>query len=85
MGPFVVDFLWRGPALIAEVDGYRAHRGRGAFEADRSRGTELMLGGYEVVRFTWRQFTDEPANVAAALRELLRRRDVVAATASADP
>jgi very-short-patch-repair endonuclease len=70
---FVVDFLWPGPALIAEVDGYRAHGGLEAFEADRARDTELKLLGYEVIRFTWRQLTEDPRAVAAALRALLRK------------
>ena len=73
VGPFVVDFLWRGPALIAEVDGYRTHGGREAFEADRARDTELKVLGYEVVRLTWRQLTEDRRGVMATLRELLLR------------
>jgi very-short-patch-repair endonuclease len=71
VGRFVVDFLWRDRALIAETDGYRYHRGRLAFEDDRARDLELQLLGYEVVRFTYRQVSDEPARVAGALRALL--------------
>jgi very-short-patch-repair endonuclease len=71
VGRFVVDFLWRDQALIAETDGYRYHRGRLAFEDDRARDLELRLLGYEVVRFTYRQVSDEPARVASALRALL--------------
>jgi very-short-patch-repair endonuclease len=37
IGPFVVDFLWQEKAVIVEHDGYRAHAGRSAFEADRAR------------------------------------------------
>ncbi len=73
VGQFIVDFLWPGPALIAEVDGYRAHGGREAFEADRSRDIELRLIGFSVLRFTWRQLTEDPKAVAAALRALLRK------------
>jgi very-short-patch-repair endonuclease len=72
-GPFVADFLWPVASLIAELDGYESHGGRVAFEADRARDTKLKLLGYDVVRFTWRQLTDDPARVAAALRELLRK------------
>ena len=49
------------------------HRTRSAFEDDRARDLKLKLLGYEGVRFTWRQLTDDPAAVAAALRELLRK------------
>jgi very-short-patch-repair endonuclease len=72
-GPFIADFLWPVPGLIVELDGYEAHGGRAAFEADRARDTKLKLVGYDVVRFTWRQLRDDPAGVAGALRELLRK------------
>ena len=73
VGPFTVDFFWPARRLIVEVDGWDSHGTRAAFEADRERDTQLKLLGYEVVRFTWRQLTDDPAGVAGALRELLRK------------
>ena len=73
--PFTVDFLWPERRLVVEVDGYRAHSGRSAFESDRARDVELRLLGYEVVRFTWRQLTDRPREVADVLRKLLALRD----------
>jgi very-short-patch-repair endonuclease len=75
VGPFTVDFLWPERRLVVEVDGYRAHSGRSAFESDRARDVELRLLGYEVVRFTWRQLTDRPREVADVLRKLLALRD----------
>jgi very-short-patch-repair endonuclease len=71
VGPYEVDFLWRHQALIVETDGYRYHRGRQAFEDDRVRDLELRLLGYDVLRFTHRQLTNEPGEVATALRSLL--------------
>ena len=71
LGPFLVDFLWRQRSLIVEVDGYRFHRGRLAFEDDRARDVDLKLRGYEVVRFTYRQVVDEPRWVMRTLRALL--------------
>lgn len=73
VGGFVVDFAWSERRLIVEVDGWDTHRTRAAFEDDRARDLKLKLLGYESLRFTWRQLTDEPAAVAAALRELLRK------------
>jgi very-short-patch-repair endonuclease len=67
-----VDFLWPDRRLAVEVDGWDTHGSRTAFEEDRARDLKLKLLGYEVVRFTWRQLTDRPKEVAAALRELLR-------------
>ncbi len=71
VGPFVVDFLWCSQRLVVETDGYRFHRGRLAFEADRARDIELKLLGYTVVRFTHRQVVDDPSRVARTLRTLL--------------
>ena len=72
VGPFTVDFLWPDRRLIIELDGYRAHGGRSAFEADRARDVELRMLGYEVVRFTWRQVTGHSRDVVRALRRFNR-------------
>jgi very-short-patch-repair endonuclease len=69
---FIVDFLWRERDLIVETDGFRYHRGRQAFEDDRARDAELRLLGYEIVRFSYRQVVDDPLQVAATVRLLLR-------------
>jgi very-short-patch-repair endonuclease len=61
--------------LIVEVDGYRYHRGRDAFESDRTRDVELKLRGYEIVLFTFRAVMDGPLRVASALSTLLSRAD----------
>lgn len=65
------DFLWRRQRLIAEADGRDPHTTRRAFESDRRRDQRLMLLGWRVVRFTWRQVRFEPAHVASTLRGLL--------------
>jgi predicted transcriptional regulator of viral defense system len=65
------DFLWHAQRLIVEVDGRDVHTTRRAFEADRRRDQRLMLLGWRIVRFTWRQVLFEPAYVAATLRALL--------------
>jgi very-short-patch-repair endonuclease len=71
VGPFLVDFLWEESRLIVEVDGYEYHGGRTSFEADRARDAELTLQGYRVLRFTYRQVTEEPARIASTVRQLL--------------
>jgi len=72
VGPHEVDFVWPDCRLVVETDGWRGHRGRVAFEADRAKDLELKLLGYDVVRFTYRQVEGRPAAVAAKLRALLR-------------
>jgi very-short-patch-repair endonuclease len=66
-----VDFLWREHHLIAETDGAAAHLTPAAFETDRARDAALLLAGFRVVRFTWRQLTATPNGVAATLAGLL--------------
>jgi very-short-patch-repair endonuclease len=71
---YEVDFLWRDQRLVVEVDGWDSHRSRSAFEEDRARDARLAVLGYEVVRFTWRQVTEDAGAVAQTIRLLLRER-----------
>jgi very-short-patch-repair endonuclease len=84
IGSLVVDFLWPGRHLIVETDGYRYHRGRIAFEEDRSRDLRLRTLGYSVIRLTYRQVVDRPEDVAAGLRGALSSRSN-SQDATADP
>jgi predicted transcriptional regulator of viral defense system len=70
-GAVQVDLLWPKQKLIVEVDGHRFHGNRRAFEHDRDRDQRLVLAGYRVVRFTWRQITREPDEVGRRIAELL--------------
>lgn len=72
VGSLTVDFLWREKRLIIETDGYRYHRGRAAFEDDRSRDLELRTSGFDVMRLSYRQVVEEPERIAGGLRRLLR-------------
>ena len=74
IGTMTVDFCWDGRGLIVETDGYRAHRGREAFEGDRARDLRLKGLGYEVLHLSHRQVFDEPAVVLAVLQPMLSRR-----------
>jgi very-short-patch-repair endonuclease len=68
---FEVDCAWRGERLIVELDGRATHDTPHAFEADRLRDRTLSAHGWRVVRITWRQLHDQPAEVEADLRKLL--------------
>ena len=63
--------MWPEQRLVVEVDGWETHRTRHAFETDRARDQMLARSGWRVIRFTWRQVTEEPARVAATLRAAL--------------
>jgi very-short-patch-repair endonuclease len=64
---FEVDAAWEAERVAIELDGYAFHHGRRAFERDRSKALTLQAAGYRVLRLTWRQLSDEPGAVLAAI------------------
>jgi very-short-patch-repair endonuclease len=71
-----VDFHWPEHRLIVETDGWRFHRTRRAFEADRARDAHLHAAGWVVLRFTWRQVLRETLLVTVQIAQTLAlRRD----------
>jgi hypothetical protein len=66
-----VDFLWPDRHLVAETDGRATHLTPTAFETDRRRDAQLLVAGYRVVRFSYREVAVEPHAVASTLRSLL--------------
>ncbi|MBA2348558.1 MAG: type IV toxin-antitoxin system AbiEi family antitoxin domain-containing protein [Solirubrobacterales bacterium] len=68
-----VDAWWPGTLLVVELDSARFHGSPAAFERDREKGNELVVGGYTLLRFTWRQLVDDPAWVARTIRTALAR------------
>jgi len=71
VGPYEVDFLWREQGLVVEVDGFRFHSSRAAFERDRLRDAELGALGFRVIRVTWRQIVEGPEELIARLAAAL--------------
>lgn len=68
-----VDVLFRRLRLIVEIDGFQTHGGRQAFEDDRRRRNALVLAGYTVLNFTWRQLQDDPDWVISCIRSAIVR------------
>ncbi len=55
-----------------EIDGWKYHSTRAAFERDRRRDADLDAAGLRVIRVTWRQIVDEhEALVARLVRALM--------------
>jgi very-short-patch-repair endonuclease len=69
---YQVDCHWPGTRQIVELDGWEGHSTRSAFQDDRVRDRRLRVAGYSVTRLTWNQLDDEPEQIAADLRALLR-------------
>jgi len=63
-----VDFLFAASRLVVETDSWSFHRTRRAFERDRERDAILARAGHRTLRFTHRQLTKRPAEVAATIR-----------------
>jgi very-short-patch-repair endonuclease len=66
-----VDCRWRDLRLTVELDGYRYHRSRHAWEQDRRREREARERGDEFRRYTYADVFEEPAAMLADLRRLL--------------
>lgn len=66
-----VDFAYPDIKLAIEVDGFDAHGTPRAMAKDFVRQNGLAPYKWHVLRFTWRQVTDEPDMVAATIRRTL--------------
>jgi very-short-patch-repair endonuclease len=65
------DFVFPRHRLVVETDSWEFHRTRAAFENDRRRDAELARAGWRTLRFTHRQLTNAPNDVAQALEAAL--------------
>ena len=68
-----VDCRWPAHRLTVELDSYRYHHTRHAWEQDRQREREARARGDEFRRYTWRDVREDPAPMLADLRRLLDR------------
>jgi very-short-patch-repair endonuclease len=68
-----VDCRWPEQRLTVELDSYRFHRTRHAWEQDREREREARARGDRHRRYTWTDVTAEPEPMLAELRRLLGR------------
>ncbi len=68
---YEVDFYWRAQQLVVEIDGFRFHSTRRAFENDRRKDAMLRAAGLAAMRVTWRQMADESFAVIARVAQAL--------------
>jgi very-short-patch-repair endonuclease len=69
-----VDFVFVESRLIVEIDSWRYDKTRRAFEDDRARDVLTTRAGYRTLRFTDRQLTRQPKQVADAIAAVLADR-----------
>lgn len=68
LGAHYVDCRWPSRKLTVELDGYRYHASRHAWEQDRERERAARRRGDDFRRFSWRDVVEQPR---ALTRELL--------------
>ena len=71
VGRMRVDAVWRNRWVAVELDGGQAHAGVAAMKRDRQRELALRATGFQVVRYSWEQITNQREQVLADLRSLL--------------
>jgi hypothetical protein len=71
-----VDCRWPEHRLTVELDSYRYHHSRHAWEQDRRREREARARGDEFRRFTYGDVVESPGLMLGELRALLRYRRV---------
>lgn len=64
-----VDLAYPRERIAMELDSFRWHAGRRAFETDRSRGNRIVAAGWHLLRAT----PGEPASLVLAVARLTRR------------
>ncbi|MEX2196759.1 MAG: type IV toxin-antitoxin system AbiEi family antitoxin domain-containing protein [Thermoleophilaceae bacterium] len=68
-----VDCRWPEQKLTVELDSYRYHNTRHAWEQDRKREREAHARGDQHRRYTWDDVFEHPAQMLAELTRLLPR------------
>jgi very-short-patch-repair endonuclease len=71
-----VDCRWPEQRLTVELDSYRHHNSRHAWDKDRLREREARMRGDEFRRYAWRDVFEDPAFMFDELSELLGVADL---------
>lgn len=69
IGAWTPDFLWPELGLVVETDGYDFHRTAAARRRDAMKDEFLRGIGLDVIRLTWAEVTERPAQTAARVRD----------------
>jgi very-short-patch-repair endonuclease len=74
VGSRYADCRWPEQRLTVELDSYRYHGTRHAWERDLEREREARARGDEFRRYTWRDVVEDPEPMLTDLRALLTRQ-----------
>lgn len=67
----MVDAVWHDAKVVVELDGFEFHKLPRDLRNDNARTRRLVLAGYRVIRFVWRDLVESSGDVTAALVGLL--------------
>ena len=68
---YFIDICFRRPKVAIEIDGLDHQLDIATFVRDRERQNALVLAGWTVLRFTWRDLNDHPHRFVAQVRSAL--------------
>jgi len=71
---YILDALFVTEGVIVELDSWRFHKGKPAFETDRERDADTLAHGLVTVRVTEERLAERPEHEAERLHAILRRR-----------
>ncbi|MGV0791289.1 DUF559 domain-containing protein [Mycolicibacterium sp. XJ1819] len=71
VGGYKVDVGFPGPKVAVETDGWAFHSSQEDFQGDRKRQNEIVLRGWQVLRFTWLDLVEYPQRVIAVIRHAI--------------
>lgn len=72
----VVDFVYPSIGLVIEVDGYSVHSSRQSWQHDRHRQNDLVIGGKNVLRYSWWDVCHRQVDIVEALRTFFSHRSL---------
>lgn len=68
---YTLDIAFPQQRIAIEIDGWAWHVAPDRFHRDRKRQNTLVLAGWTVLRFTWRDLTRRPEEVITEIRTAL--------------
>jgi len=71
VGPYCVDAAFPEQKIAIEIDGFAFHTDAEVFQYDRDRQNYLILNGWRILRFTWRDLVEHPERVIAEVRRAI--------------
>jgi very-short-patch-repair endonuclease len=72
-GAYTIDVAFPAVKVAIEVDGWAWHVDADRFRNDRRKGNALVRAGWTLLRFTWHDLTERPAECLAEVRAALTR------------